>query len=458
MAFECDIPRRKCFLIIGAGALLLAVFVVGIPASVRALPPVQASTQESTSSVSSQKANPEDYSLPPEIRQKATEYSHTRYLLYFIGVALSFAVYFLAWRWKLGVLFRNWARRVSRRHFVQTLIFVPLFLAAVSLLEFPLDYYSGFIVEHRFNLSTQGFASWLADWGKGFAITAIFMVFLIWVLYLIIRHSPRRWWFYFWLFTIPVTLGVILLQPLVIDPLFFKFTPLENTQPELTTRIEAMLDRAGLAIPRSRIFEMNASSKTTTVNAYVTGLGGSKRLVIWDNTLKKLTPDETLLVVGHETGHYALDHIPKTFVLIELVSLVFIYVGFVAVEKLISRWGESTSLEGVGDLASLPLLFLAMTVVSFLASPAICAISRHYEHQADQYGLELAYKTVPDPNTADARAFQVFGQEDLADPDPSSFIKFWLYTHPPLEERLRFALSYKPWAEGKPLELVHSPK
>jgi Zn-dependent protease with chaperone function len=455
MASECDNPRRKYLRRIGAGSLFFAVLVGGMALSARALPQGQASPQEVTSSVSSQKTNPEDYSLPPEIRRKATEYSHTRYLLYFVGFALSFAIYFLAWRGKLGVLFCNWARRASRRHFVQTLIFVPLFLAAVGLLEFPLDYYSGFVVEHRFNLSTQGFASWLADWGKGFAINAAFMVFLIWILYLIIRHSPRRWWFYFWLFTIPVTLAVILLQPLVIDPLFFKFAPLENTRPELTTRIEAMLDRAGLDIPRQRIFEMNASSKTTTVNAYVTGMGGSKRLVIWDNTLQKLTPDETLLVVGHETGHYALQHIPKEFALIELASLVFIYLGFLAVGKLATRWGERMALEGVGDLASLPLLFLMLTVVSFLASPAICAISRHYEHQADQYGLELAYGTVPDPNAADARSFRVLGEEDLSDPDPNALIKFWLYTHPPLEERIRFALSYKPWAEGKPLEFVH---
>jgi Zn-dependent protease with chaperone function len=452
MAGECDKLGNHCDA--GTRALLFAILIFGMPSQGRAFQPSPMPSQEVTTAAVPQKEKAEDYSLPPEIRRKAIEYSRTRYEIYFLSVALSFAIYFLVWRCKLGVLFRNCARRVSRRHIVQTLIFVPLFLAAVSLLQFPLDYYSGFVVEHRFNLSTQGFASWAADWGKSFAINTAFMMFLIWILYLIIRRSPRRWWFYFWLFTIPVTLGVILLQPLVIDPLFFKFTPLENSQPQLTARIQAMLEKSGLNIPRERIFEMNASSKTKTVNAYVTGLGASKRLVIWDNTLAKLTPDETLLVVGHETGHYALEHIPKEFVLIELVSLVFIYVGFAAVKKLAARWGEHTGLEGVGDLASLPMLFLVLTVVSFLASPAIGGISRHFEHQADQYGLELAYGTVPDPNAADARSFQVLGQEDLEDPDPSPFIRFWLFTHPPLEERIRFALSYKPWAEGKPLELV----
>jgi Zn-dependent protease with chaperone function len=439
----------------GLGLLALLIFAtstggLGFPCA--APPPAQMQTLQAPREA---KNSVQDYALSPERRQKAREYSHTGYVLYFAGVALSFAIYFFFWIGKLGVRFRDWARRVSGRHFLQTLIFVPVFFAVVSLLEFPLDYYSGFVVEHRFDLSTEAFLPWLADWGKSFAITTAFMVFLIWVLYLIIRRSPRRWWFYFWLFTLPVTLGVILVQPLVVDPLFFKFTPLEDSQPELVTRIEAMLGRAGLKIPRGRIYEMNASSKTKTINAYVTGIGSSKRLVIWDNTLKKLTPEEALLVVGHETGHYVLEHIPKEFILIELVSLAFILLGYLAVEKVASRWGGRTGLEGVGDLASLPVLFLVLTVISFLASPAICAISRHYEHQADQYGLELAYGVVTDPNAADARSFQVLGEEDLDDPAPSPFIKFWLFTHPPLEERIRFALDYKPWAEGKPLELVH---
>lgn len=367
-------------------------------------------------------------------------------------------IYFFLWRSGMVVRFRNWARRLSPRLSVQCLLVVPLFMAAVSLLQFPLDYYSGFLLEHRFDLSTQSFASWLADWGKGFVLTTALMVFLIWILYLIIRRSPRRWWFYFWLATIPVTLGVILLQPLIADPLFFKFTPLERTQPELTARIEEMLGRAGLEIPRDRIFEMDASSKTKAINAYVTGIGASKRVVIWDNTLEKLEPEEILLVVGHETGHYALGHIPREFALIELVALGFVFAGFVAALKIVGKWGPPTGLEGAGDLASLPVMFLVLAVISFFSSPAICAISRHYEHQADQYGLELAYGVVPDPNAAEARSLQVLGEEDLEDPDPDSFIQFWLYTHPPLDERMRFATSYKPWSEGKPLELMHPRK
>jgi Zn-dependent protease with chaperone function len=167
-----------------------------------------------------------------------------------------------------------------------------------------------------------------------------------------------------------------------------------------------------------------------------------------------MEPDELLLVLGHETGHYALHHIPKEFALDETVALLFFVLGFFAVNWLVKRAGPRSGVDGVGDLASLPLVLIVFTLVALLSDPLVNGISRHYEHQADQFGLEVAYGIVPDPNAAEARALQILGEEDLADPDPSPFIKFWLYTHPPLDDRIRFAASYKPWAEGKPLKLL----
>lgn len=419
---------------------------------------VQPLRQERPQAPAAVKPSPPDvYTLSPHERARALAYAHRQYFVYFAGVLLSLAIYTFLWRAGVALAFRNWARQVSSRHLVQCLVFAPLFVVAVSLLELPLRYYSGFALEHQFGLSHQSLASWLSDGLKSLGIAVAFVTFLIWILYAIIRRSPRRWWLYFWLAGLPIALGVILIQPWVVDPLFFHFTPLGNVQPRLTTRIEEMLHRAGLEIPAARIFEMNASAKTTTVNAYVTGIGASKRLVVWDNALNDLTPDETLLVVGHETGHYVLDHIPKEFALIELVALACAFLGYLMVVRAVERRGPRSGLEGVGDLASLPVLLLALTGLAFLASPAVGAISRHYEHQADQYALEAAYGVVPDPNAAAARAFEVLGQQDLADPAPSPWIKFWLYTHPPLDERIRFAASYKPWAAGRPLEFVHLP-
>src|SRR5690348_3727199 len=275
-----------------------------------------------------QSSPPNRYTLTPEQRVRAVTYSHTRYVLYFFGTAFSLGVYFFLWRAKVAVAFRDWARKVSPRRVVQSLIFVPMFFVTVSLIEFPLDYYSGFALEKRFGFSNQTFLSWLADWGKALGITVVSGVFVVWILYEVIRRSPRRWWFYFWLTTIPLTLAMILIQPLVIDPVFYKFAPLDQTHPALTARIQLMLHRAGLNIPTDRILEMEASAKTNALNAYVNGIGSSKRVVVWDTTLRLMNEDETLLVLGHETGHYVLGHIFKGFVEFELGAFFAFWVGF----------------------------------------------------------------------------------------------------------------------------------
>jgi Zn-dependent protease with chaperone function len=401
---------------------------------------------------------PQGYELSPQKGARAVAYSRTQYVLYFSGVSLALLIYFLLWRTEIAVAFRTWARRQSSRHFVQCLVFVPLFFLTVRLLLFPFDYYSDFAVEHRFGLMSQGFGSWIADWAKSLVLFIIVGTLMVWIFYVILRRSPRRWWLYFWAVTIPITLFLMFIEPFIVEPLFYKFTPLDATRPALVTRIEDMLHHAGLEIPRSRILEMNASSKTNTINAYVSGLGASKRVVVWDTTLKKLSDDETLLVLGHETGHYVLHHIIKEFVLIELVALAFIALGFVAVRWVIRRFGARTGVEGEGDLASLPVMLLVLTALTFFSSPVVNAISRHYEHQADQFALEVTYGVVADPNAAEARAFQILGEQDLADPDPNPFIVFWLYSHPPLGRRIRFALNYKPWTKGKPLQFVHPGK
>jgi Zn-dependent protease with chaperone function len=401
---------------------------------------------------------PQDFELSPQKKAEARAYSRTQYMLYFSGLALVLLIYFFLWHLRIAVAFRDWARRLSPRHFVQCLIFAPLFFLSVRLLLFPFDYYADFIIEHRFGLMTQGFGSWIADWGKSLALFIIGGTLMVWIFYWVVRRTPRRWWFYFWAVTIPITLFLMFIEPFVVEPLFYKFTPLETAQPALVTRIEEMLRRANLKIPRRRILEMNASSKTNTLNAYVSGLGASKRVVVWDTTLKKMTDDETLLVLGHETGHYVLHHIVKEFVLIELVALAFIALGFVLVRNLGRRYGDRTGVEGEGDLASLPVMLLVLTALTFLSSPLVNGISRHYEHQADQFALEVTYEVVPDPNVAEARAFQILGEQDLSDPHPNPFIVFWLYSHPPLDRRIRFALDYKPWAKGTPLKFVHPAK
>lgn len=399
-------------------------------------------------------AHAEPYALHPKLRTKAIRYSQTRYAIYFGGVALSLAILGFLWLVKFGPWLGRVSARLSKRLFIQCVIFVPIFWAVVSIIQLPLDYYSGFTVEHRFDLSAESWSSWMADWGKTFGIGLIVMILVVWVFYRIVRRSPKRWWFWFWLVLIPPALFVMFIEPYIVEPLYFEFTPLQQSAPALTGKIEGMLKHAGLDIPESRILEMKASSKTRTLNAYVSGIGGSKRVVVWDTTLRQLTQDETLSVLAHETGHYVLHHAAKEFILDELIALGWFFLGFLALREAVNRKGAWTGIESVKDLAGLPLVMLILTAILFLASPMYCGVSRHYEHQADQYGLELTYGILSDPNASMVRSFQTLEADDLADPDPNPAIVFWIYTHPPVESRIRFAERYKPWAHGKPMQFV----
>src|SRR5208282_1806750 len=146
-------------------------------------------------------------------------------------------------------------------------------------------------------------------------------------LYAVIRRSPRRWWLYFWLATLPMIAVVMYLEPMIIEPMFYRFEPLSATHPALVDQLEGLVARAGLSIPRDRMFEMKASEKLNSLNAYISGFGGSKRVVVWDTTLQKLTTPETLFVFGHEMGHYVLGHIRDSLIWLALLLLVLLFIG-----------------------------------------------------------------------------------------------------------------------------------
>ena len=250
-----------------------------------------------------------------------------------------------------------------------------------------------------------------------------------------------------------IVLGAVA-EPLIVEPLFYTFTPLEQTEPQLAARIEQVVRRSGLDIPESRMFVMNASSKLKSVNAYVSGLGASKRVVVWDTALRRMTGNEILFVFGHEMGHYVLGHIRDGIAFASGLILVFLFFAYRLLGWLLARWGRAWGIRGEGDLASLPALLLLVSVFGFLFTPISNAYSRHLEHQADQYGLEVIHGVVPDAPQVAARAFQILGEVDLEPPNPSEAEKLWFYNHPPLDERIRFALSYDPWAKGRAPKFV----
>jgi STE24 endopeptidase len=397
--------------------------------------------------------NVEAYTLPPDLYQKAVKYSRAQYILYFVDFAWGVIVLLLILHWRLAPKYRDWAETTTERRFLQAVIFTPILLLTIAILELPTDIY-GHWLSRSYGLSVQGWSSWAGDWAKSEIISFVMGIILVWILYAVIRRSPRRWWFYFWLAALPILLFVTFLSPLVIDPMFNKFEPLQQTDPQLVTALEQVVHRAGMHIPPERMFLMKASEKTKAVDAYVTGFGASKRVVVWDTTIQKMTVPETMFVFGHEMGHYVLGHIYKGMIFGAALAFVLLYLGFRGMLWTLSRRSSRWSIRGTDDWASLPVLLLWVTILSFLASPITNTYSRHDEHQADQYGLEVTHGLIPDSSQVAARAFQILGEVDLADPHPNPFIKVWLFSHPPLAERVKFALTYNPWAEGKQPEFV----
>jgi STE24 endopeptidase len=393
------------------------------------------------------------YSLPPDKLEKAYALYLVNGVLYFVAGLWSVVVLLLMLRTRFGVRLRTWAERVSRFRLVQAVVVMCLFVLAMEIAQLPFDIY-GEHISLKYGRSVQTWASWFGDWGKGLLLAFIFASILGWILYFALRRSPRRWWFYFWLALIPIVIFVMFIAPVWIEPMFNKYEPLTDHHPDLVTQIERVVHRAGMDIPPERMYEMKASEKTTTLNAYVSGFGATKRVVVWDTTMEHMTTPETLFVFGHEMGHYVLGHIPQEIAINLLLLLLLFYVGYRLANWLVEKYGERWGIRGLEDWASLPLLVLLLVVLTFLATPVVSAVSRHYEHQADQYGLEVIHGLVPDEPRTAALAFQQLGEVSLDYPYVNKFWEFWAWDHPTIRDRMIYVQTYNPWAEGHEPEFV----
>ena len=410
--------------------------------------PAAPANSSAIANASAQPAVITEYAPPPAKFARAKAYANAQHRHFFINAFYGFLVLLVLLRWRVAPAIRNLAERVSGRRVVQLIIFAPLILLIIALLGMPSDAWDH-ALDRAFGLSVQTWPAWVGDWITNQIVTLIVGSVLIGILYAVIRRSPRRWWFYFWLASIPVLLAVFFLKPLVIDPLFYTFKPLAGTQPVLVAEIQKVTRRGGIEIPPERMFVMNASSKQTALDAYVTGFGSSKRVVVWDTMLAKSTVPETLFVFGHEMGHYVLLHIPKEMALYEIILLFLLYVGYRLALWMLGRWKTQWAIRDLADWASFPALLFLLTLLAFLATPAFNAVSRHFEHEADRYGLEVIHGIVANPNQVAAQYFEKSGEINLSDPDPDWFTTVWFFDHPTRPERVHFVATYDPWSEGK---------
>lgn len=388
------------------------------------------------------------YTLSPDRYRKARNLSRIQFRFAIVSFLYGLAVLWMILRWNLAPKYRNWAERAFSRRTLQVLVFAPLILLTIGVFELPVGVYENWL-SREYGLSVQGWGSWSWDWVKAQLVGVVIGAIAIAILYAVIRISPRRWWLYFWLASLPLAVGLFFLEPLVVDPLFHEFKPLAEKAPALTLSLEKMLQRAGENIPPQRMFWMGAAKKSTALNAYVTGIGASKRIVVYDTTIAKMNTPQIVFVAGHETGHYVLYHIPKLIAWNAAILLAVFYIGYRFVGWTLARWGQQWGIRGIDDWASLPVLMLLLAIFTFALNPLTNAISRHYEHQADQYGLEVTHGLTTDSGQVAAQSFNVLGDVDLSDPEPNWLDVFLFYNHPPIPDRIRFSLTYDPWSKGR---------
>jgi Zn-dependent protease with chaperone function len=422
-------------LIAGLGSLTSAAQPAAPPAapiSTVSTVPVQAAPQQA-------------YTLPPDRLAKAIALSRIRNFLNLAGSiwGIVFLWLLLAFRGWTGI--EKWAQRISNRRWVQGLVFFAAYIVITALAGAVIDAISNHY-ERAYGISVQGWDSWLGDQAKALALTLLFAVPVLLLFNWIVRRF-RRYWLGIWVVTLPILVFLLFILPLLV-PLFYQQEPLQENHAALVEKIETVVARTGIDIPPSRMYLIKASEKSNGINAFVAGLGPTKRYVMWDTTTNQMPDDEALFVFGHESGHYVLHHIPKELAG-DAAGLFFVYWASAGLAAwLVRRYGAKWGAVDLASRTGFVMLLFTVSIAGFLTQPAGSTFSRYFEHQADVYGQEAIHGIVADPQKTAVAAFNKLGESWLEDPNPNPLIEFWLYDHPSVEHRAEFAAHYNPWANG----------
>lgn len=367
----------------------------------------------------------------PTVTPDMVHYSRIRYGLYFLSIAYELLLWLAIMQLGISNSLRNFARRAAKGVNKQIILYFVMLCSLTFVCSIPLLWWGGFWLDHQYRQSTQSVAGWLADRLKNLAVSILTTTAGFLCFFGLVRRFPRHWPIFLWLISIPCVAILIFAEPLVIDPLFNSFAPMKECQ--LRKQIEKLADRAG--IKGATILVADKSKQTEKLNAYVTGMGNSARIVIWDTTISKLPAPQVLAVVGHEMGHYVLGHIYLGFAVGVVLSFLFVPFNYLFARKLIRCLPHSWGVRRLEDYAVTPVVLAAIALAGFLLAPAINLLSRYQEHQADAFGLRLTQD-----RASMAKLFVSLSEKNLSEPDPPTWIKFWLCSHPTLKERIEFAL------------------
>ncbi len=376
--------------------------------------------------------------LDPAKQEQARQYALTRRLLSLVDLLIGLA-YLLAWVFTgLGGRLKALMLTVTDQHWLLVAGMLLALGAGLALLSLPLGYYSGFVLPHCYGLSNQSLKDWVVDQLKGLLISAPLALLLVELLYLVLGAYPDTWWL--WAAGIMLLVNVLLanLAPVLIAPLFNKYTPLGEEHADLEARLLRLAEKAGTQV--KGVFKMDMSRRTSAANAGLTGLGSSRRIVLGDTLINEFSPDEIETVLAHELGHHVNRDIPLMITFGTLETLL----GFFLAGQLLKYGVGATGLSSPADPAAMPLLALALGLYGMLTAPLDNLFSRWRESLADRYALGVTGK-----GRAFASAMTRLANQNLAEVNPPAWVEVLFYSHPALGKRIQMARILAP-EEGQP--------
>ena len=324
-----------------------------------------------------------------------------------------------------SVELRNWLIQYTTNEWLLVLLFVIVFGGILFIIDLPLSFYQSYVLPHRYELSNQNISGWIKDEIKGIVVGGVIGLFVLEIIYAILRAYPTTWWL--WAAGILLVFNVILanIAPTLIMPLFNKFIPLGEDHAELADRLMVLAKRSGTYV--RGVFKFDMSKRTKQANAGLTGLGNTRRIILGDTLLNEFTNDEIETVMAHELGHQVNKDIPLGILFGSITTLVGLYLASVGL-----NWGvEYFNFNGAADIAAFPLLVLVLGMFGLLTMPLENGFSRWRERRADEYALTLTHN-----GAAYASALKRLANQNLADAEPEAWVEWLLYSHPALGKRI----------------------
>ena len=360
----------------------------------------------------------------------AKKYSRTNRTLSLTQTVIFYALLLILLFTGLSETLAGYAYSYSSNDYIALLIFIAIIGIAESLITFPLNFYSDYILEHKYGLSNQTISIYFKEKLKGLALAIVLGIPLLLAFYFILRTFPELWWLILGMFLFLISVVFGRLAPTLIMPIFYKFKPIQNES--LNERIMNLSKKAGVTI--QGIFTFDMSKNTKKANAAFTGMGKSKRIILGDTLVDKFNEDEIEVVFAHEMGHYTKKHIAK----LVTVSTVLTFAGLYIVSLLYKSSLNYFGFENVYDIAAIPLLFLYFSLYGLVTSPITNILSRKFEWEADSYALETTRN-----KSAFITAMEKLADQNLADRKPNEIIEFLFHSHPSIEKRVQFAKNYE---------------